>query len=65
MTGEGSYMDDELEQLKVACGLETAQLGSVGVYHFRVSDSPNNISTCSVISNGGPRVSVCLDLCHL
>ncbi|ELT90741.1 hypothetical protein CAPTEDRAFT_219540 [Capitella teleta] len=53
--GEGSYMDDELEQLKVACGLETAQLGSVGVYHFRVSDSPNNISTCSVISNGGPR----------
>lgn len=56
-SGEGSYMDEELEQLKVSVGLETVQLGSIGAYHYRVSESPNNISTCSIIANGGPRVS--------
>ena len=55
-SGEGSYMDEDLENLKVSTGLDTVQLGSIGVYHYRVSDSPSNISTVSIIVNGGPKV---------
>ena len=56
LLGEGSYMDEDLELLKVAAGLETVQLGSIGVYHYRLSDSARNVSTCSIISKPGPRV---------
>jgi len=49
-------MDEDLELLKVAAGLETVQLGSIGVYHYRLSDSARNVSTCSIISKPGPRV---------
>ena len=58
LLGEGSYMDEDLELLKVAAGLETVQLGSIGVYHYRLSDSARNVSTCSIISKPGPRVRV-------
>ena len=49
-------MDEDLELLKVAAGLETVQLGSIGVYHYRLSDSARNVSTCSIVSKPGPRV---------
>ena len=49
-------MDNELQRLKVACGVETMALQGTGVYHFRLSDSVKNVSTCSIVSSPGQRV---------
>ena len=53
---ENSYMDVELQRLKVAAGVETVNLQGTGVYHYRLSDSVKNVSTCSVVSSPGQRV---------
>ncbi len=57
-------MDEELEALKVQAELDTIQLGSIGCYHYKLSDSANNMSTCSIVVQGGPRVSVDLSQCR-
>ena len=54
--GENTYTDGEFEQWKVACGLETTQLASVGVYHYRSTDNTHQLGTCSVIVQAGSRV---------
>ena len=55
-----NYMDNELQRLKVASGVETLILQGTGVYHFRLSDSVKNVSTCSIVSSPGQKVSLLL-----
>ena len=50
-------MDEHVERLKTTIGIDTVQLGSIGVYHYRLSDSTTGLSTCSIIANSGPRVT--------
>lgn len=54
--GEGSYTDQTLERLKFDTGLETVQAASIGVYHYKVVESGQSFSTCTIISRGGPKV---------
>ena len=49
-------MDEHIERLKTTIGIDTVQLGSIGVYHYRLSDTTSGLSTCSIIANSGPRV---------
>ncbi len=57
ISGEGSYMDEQVERQKTTIGIDTVQLGSIGVYHYRLNGLNTGLSTCSVIANSGPRVS--------
>ena len=49
-------MDEELEQMKLMVELDTIQLGSIGCYHFKLSDTAVAMSSFSVNVQGGPRV---------
>ncbi|XP_064633270.1 uncharacterized protein LOC135491376 [Lineus longissimus] len=49
------YIDDVAARTKTTLGIETTQVNNVGVYHYRVADSPNTISTSSIIVQPGPR----------
>ncbi len=49
-------MDEHVGRLKTTIGIDSVQLASIGVYHYRLSDSTTGLSTCSIIANSGPRV---------
>ena len=51
-------MDEQVERQKTTIGIDTVQLGSIGVYHYRLNGLNTGLSTCSVIANSGPRVSI-------
>ena len=57
------YLDDESLALVTKVGLATTHFSTIGVYHYRVAESPDSLNTCSVIVNPGPKVSGDLDLC--
>lgn len=57
VTGQWQYMDEEAAKLCTRLGLATVQYSTVGVYHYRVTETRNAISTCSVIVNPGPKVN--------
>ena len=49
-----AFEDPELEPQKFEVGLELAQTGQVGVYHYH---NPLTEKTCSIICQGGPKVT--------
>ena len=55
-------MDEDLEHIKVETGLDTVQPANIGVYHYRVSNQAAVLSTCSVVVQGGHRVSVYINM---
>ena len=50
------YLDDEAIKLCTDVGCATVFYNTVGVYHYRVANGPDNLNTCSVIVNPGERV---------
>jgi len=50
------YMDKDSLALCTKVGLATTHFSTIGVYHYRVADSPSDFNTCSVIVNPGPKV---------
>ena len=54
---EYQYLDDESLAVVTKAGLATTHFSTIGVYHYRVAESPDSLNTCSVIVNPGPKVS--------
>ena len=50
------YLDDESLTLCTKVGLATTHFSTIGVYHYRIADSPADFNTCSIIVNPGPKV---------
>ena len=53
---EYQYLDDESLALVTKVGMATTHFSTIGVYHYRVAESPDSLNTCSVIVNPGPKV---------
>ncbi|XP_071487386.1 uncharacterized protein [Diadema antillarum] len=45
------FLDEEHALQLTRLGMATTQLGSMGVYHFRVADTPASMGCCSIIVN--------------
>ncbi|KAH3839787.1 hypothetical protein DPMN_113224 [Dreissena polymorpha] len=50
------YLDGESLTLCTKVGLATTHFSTIGVYQYRIADSPAEFNTCSVIVNPGPKV---------
>jgi len=53
---EYQYLDEASLTLCTKVGLATTHFSTIGVYHYRIADSPAEFNTCSVIVNPGPKV---------
>ncbi|XP_052779768.1 uncharacterized protein LOC128217013 isoform X4 [Mya arenaria] len=49
------YMDEASLMLYTKVGLATTHFSTIGVYNYRIADSPSDFNTCSVIVNPGPK----------
>ncbi|CAH1782616.1 unnamed protein product [Owenia fusiformis] len=50
-----TFLEGDAAKQCTLVGLAAAQVNSIGVYHYRVADSPNTLSTCSIIVNSGSK----------
>ncbi|ESO91438.1 hypothetical protein LOTGIDRAFT_153880 [Lottia gigantea] len=48
-------LDEESASLITMSGLATCQFTTIGVYHYRIAETDENINTCSVIVNPGSK----------
>ncbi|XP_041347758.1 uncharacterized protein LOC121367568 [Gigantopelta aegis] len=48
-------LDENSASLLTKVGMATTQFTTIGVYHFRIADTGDMYSTCSIIVNPGPK----------